>query len=373
MADRSAIEWTDATWNPIRARNKASGKVGWHCEHLTTGCEHCYAEGFNARLGTGLPFKPGHRKDIELFLDENMLTQPLRWKKPRTIFVGSMTDLFADFVPDEMLDEIFATIGACDDKGLGHIFQLLTKRSGRLLVYMRDRAHKAWNRRRLASEQFPPRNVWLGVSAERQDEADARIPHLLAAPAAVRFVSIEPMLGPINLEPWLPWPAAAGEVAGKAWGCQQCDGGGDCDCPGRKACYLEDEGPLDADGAPAWLRVERLTIDWIIVGGESGRQARAMHPDWARSLRDQCKAAGVPFFFKQWGEWAPSTPEQAAGNPRSGWCAARAYPRVCKAEELYPESGAAFVEHVGKARAGRMLDGELHDDLPNKGEISHGL
>ncbi|MBY9051415.1 phage Gp37/Gp68 family protein, partial [Pseudomonas fluorescens] len=98
MADRSAIEWTDASWNPIRARNLITGKVGWHCEHATTGCEFCYAEGFNKRLGTGLAFKPGHRKDIEIFLDEQMLTQPLRWKKPRKIFVCSMTDLFAEFV-----------------------------------------------------------------------------------------------------------------------------------------------------------------------------------------------------------------------------------------------------------------------------------
>src|SRR5258708_31121882 len=128
MADKSAIEWTDATWNPIRARNKKTGKVGWHCEHATTGCVNCYAEGFNKRLGTGLDFKPGHRKDIELFLDEAMLTQPLRWKKPRMIFVGSMTDMFADFVPVEWIDKIFAIMALTP----WHTYQLLTKRAQRM-------------------------------------------------------------------------------------------------------------------------------------------------------------------------------------------------------------------------------------------------
>jgi protein gp37 len=113
MGDRSNIEWTDASWTPIRARNLATGKIGWHCEHATTGCEFYYAEGMNKRLGTGLPFKPGHRADIEIFLDDEMLLAPLRWKKPRRIFVCSMTDAFADFVTDEWLDKIFAVMALC--------------------------------------------------------------------------------------------------------------------------------------------------------------------------------------------------------------------------------------------------------------------
>ena len=125
MADKSKIEWTDATWNPIRARNKATGKVGWHCEHATTGCQFCYAENFNQRLGTGLPFKPGHRDDIKLFLDEQILKQPLRWKRPRKIFVGSMTDVFADFIPDAWLDRMFAVMALSPE----HTFQVLTKRA----------------------------------------------------------------------------------------------------------------------------------------------------------------------------------------------------------------------------------------------------
>src|SRR3990167_1704387 len=124
MGAVSKIQWTDASWTPIRARNRATNKTGWHCEHATPGCEHCYAETMNKRLGTGLPFKPRHRKDVELFLDEKTLTAPLRWRKPRMIFVCSMTDLFADFVPDEWIDAMYGVM----TQARMHIFQVLTKR-----------------------------------------------------------------------------------------------------------------------------------------------------------------------------------------------------------------------------------------------------
>src|SRR6185437_6160437 len=191
MSANSSIEWTNHTWNPIRARNLKTGKSGWHCEHSTTGCEFCYAEGFNKRLGTGLPFKPGHRKDVELFLDEDMLTLPLRWKKPRRIFVCSMTDVFADFVPDEWIDKMLAVMALCPH----HTFQVLTKRAERM------RSHLDKNRPfsvaracldvfmptglkfpedwpvasigdidypdDLTMKRWPLPNVWLGVSCER--------------------------------------------------------------------------------------------------------------------------------------------------------------------------------------------------------------
>jgi protein gp37 len=266
MSDRSAIEWTDATWNPLRAQY--GERSGHYCEHVSPGCERCYAEVFNKRLGTGLPFKPGHRKDIELFLDEKTLLAPLRWKKPRMIFVCSMTDLFGDWVTDEWIDDIFAVMGECDHR---HTFQVLTKRPERMQRYMTERAHRAWNRKRLATEAFPPRNVWLGTSAEDQQRADERIPPLLATPAAVRFVSLEPLLGQIDL-------VSGGEIT--------------------------EIGNID------WLRGHRGPepsipgLDWVIVGGESGRGARPMHPAWARSLRVQCAAADCRFFFKQFGAWA---------------------------------------------------------------------
>jgi protein gp37 len=208
MSVRRRIEWTDATWNPIRARNLKTGKVGWHCEHATTGCEFCYAEGFNKRLGTGLAFKPGHRKDIEIFLDEEMLTQPLRWKKPRMIFVCSMTDLFADFVTRRMLEVMFAVMALTPQ----HTYQVLTKRAARMQQYVgslqsrwdteapaRSAADRAAHMIANAISEWPLPNVWLGVSAERQEEAAERIPALLNTPAAIRFISAEPLLGPINL------------------------------------------------------------------------------------------------------------------------------------------------------------------------------
>lgn len=368
MADNSKIEWTDASWNPIRARNLKTGKVGWHCEHATTGCEHCYSEGFNKRLGTGLPFKPGHRKDIEIFLDEQMLTQPLRWKKPRKVFVCSMTDAFADFVTDDMLDKMFAVMALCPQ----HTFQVLTKRAARMRVYLSsddrplhrihhyavaaDNATETWwwcRNPKMAATPYnlylqapwPLPNVWLGVSAERQQEADERIPDLLATPAAVRFVSIEPLLGPIDLVS----PLYRGEAGITMRG------------------YLRDHAEYDD------FHHHAAKLDQVIVGGESGRHARSMHPDWPRSLRDQCASAGTAFFFKQWGEWAPSTPEDAKGNPHSGWQANAAHPHVAKASELYPEVGAKFIARVGKKAAGRLLDGVEHNGFPITRETRNGV
>ena len=141
MGDHSKIEWTDASWNAIRARNKATGKVGWHCEHASPGCVHCYSESFNRdRLGTRLAFKPGHRDDVEIFLDEAMLLQPLRWRRPRKIFVCSMTDLFGEFVPDAMIDRVFAVMALAPQ----HTFLVLTKRSARLREYMTRLVQGPW-------------------------------------------------------------------------------------------------------------------------------------------------------------------------------------------------------------------------------------
>ena len=276
MAEHSKIEWTDATWTPIRARNLNTGKIGWHCEHETTGCEFCYAEGMNRRLGTGLPFKPGHRKDIEIFLDENMLLAPLRWKKPRMIFVFSMTDAFASFVKDEWLDQMFAVMALCPQ----HTFQVLTKRAERMSRYTAS----AFQRLAMSEAPFlhpagptpicklfdwscfrlPLPNVWLGASAERQREADERIPHLLATPAATRFVSAEPLLGPIDL---------IGTLA--RWQ----------DNPKRQCA----------------VGLGQQLVNWVIVGGESGNNARPFNLEWADQIVEQCAAAGIACFVKQLG------------------------------------------------------------------------
>jgi protein gp37 len=329
MGDRevsTGIEWTDETWNPIRARLRSDPSVvGWHCEHASPGCEHCYSESRNlsgrCNLGTKLPFKPGHRKDVEVFLDENALTKPLHWRKPRMIFVCSMTDLFADFVTDEMLNRVFAVMALCPQ----HTFQVLTKRSARMREYLADpygalagRVFPAWVK--LAVDrwgvgfaapriEFPLPNVWLGVSVEDRARMEERAGNLKATPAAVRWWSAEPLIGDL------------GEV-------------------------------------PA-----ELMPDWIVCGGESGPRSRPMHPDWARSLRDQCAAAGVPYFFKQWGAWCATgkhNRQTYIGGPEG----AGNYKFKTTWIENAPKAGRLLVALVGKKRAGRLLDGALHDGMP---------
>lgn len=267
MADKSPIEWTDATWNPI---------VG--CDIVSPGCTNCYAMGMAARIeamsaGLGRPTHyEGTTRRVKgkavwtgrlALAPEKIRTEPLRWKRPRMVFVNSMGDLFHEHVPDEWIDQVFAIMALCPQ----HTFQVLTKRSARMREYVSGlperRAMLACNSG-LDWVEWPLSNVWLGVSAERQEEADERVPDLLATPAAIRFVSAEPLLGPIDFE--------------RTW-----------------MNHVNDRAPFDSARLPG--------LDWIIVGGESGPHARPMHPDWARSIRDQCAAAGIPFFFKQWGEW----------------------------------------------------------------------
>jgi protein gp37 len=348
MADTSKIEWTDATWNPI---------VG--CSIVSPGCTNCYAMRMAARLqsciGDGkhlVGHYDGTVKRINghavwtgkvALAPDHILTAPLRWQKPRRIFVNSMGDLFHESIPDAWIDRVFAVMALSPQ----HEFQVLTKRAKRMRDYVchisepgfgardridnvvlgwrLDRTHKeVFRSGRLdvvndgydACERWPLPNVWLGVSAERQQEADERIPHLLQTPAAVRFVSAEPLLGPIDF---------------------------------RRAFYVGEEGGGEHVGS------KRQMIGWIIVGGESGPKARPMHPQWARDIRDQCQAAGVPFFFKQWGEYiavAPNGPGQGA-------------PLRERQDEI--AIGDVVMRRVGKKAAGRLLDGREHNDMPVAG------
>ncbi|MFC5423011.1 phage Gp37/Gp68 family protein [Bosea eneae] len=368
MADTS-IEWTQRTWNPI---------VG--CSIVSPGCTNCYAMAIAERFKhayVGRPFvgapaeamtrkvngKPVWTGQLTLAPERTML-EPLRRRKPTTWFVNSMGDLFHEAVPDEWIDKVFAVMALTPQ----HTYQVLTKRSARMRAYVETARQRIiignhvavssgrnyYSRKLLGADwPWPLPNVWLGVSAEDQRRADERIPDLLATPAAIRFVSAEPLLGPID------FTGIATQVSS-----------------GKHV----NTGMLNAlSGAAAWhptgvddqgrafiQRRDFAKLDWIIVGGESGREARPMHPDWARSIRDQCAAAGTAFFFKQWGEWAPSTPEQAHANPRSGWRCLAGHPHVAKAHELYPENGAAFIEHIGKKRAGRLVDGVQHDAMPER-------
>lgn len=344
MGSKSDIEWTDASWTALRARNilaghKNFGKVGWHCEHATTGCEFCYAESLNLRLGTGLPFKPGHRKDIEIFLDAKILMWPVRWQRPRMVFVCSMTDLFADFVKTEWIDKKLAVMAMTPR----HTYQILTKRSARMRAYFAD---PAWWARvayaigelfgvqleaiqavslltRLQEAGEPLPNVWLGVSAERQQEAEERVPNLLATMATVRFLSAEPLLDVIHLDSLRTGPewterlnALTGLHSNQTYGPK---------------------------------------LDQVIVGGESGRddRARPLHPKVSRLLRDQCVATDVAFFFKQHGTWVHESQVPVLGLRTDQ--VLRHWPRARAIRGFYS---------LGKEAAGAVLDGSEWKQMP---------
>ncbi|AMT72066.1 DUF5131 family protein [Mycobacteroides immunogenum] len=345
MGDKTGIEWTDATWNPVTG-----------CDKVSPGCDHCYAETFAERWrGTeGHYFATGF--DVQLRPDK--LDLPLRWTKPRKVFVNSMSDLFHDRVPDEYVASVWAIMALAPH----HTFQLLTKRHGRMhslvgssrfagLVYMAINSMlDHGNPLRIndiaimaaldgfARGQFKVLdNVQLIVSVEDQKRAELRIPVLLDTPAAVRGISGEPLLGPVVmkqhwLHPVMREPSPENNAIGRRIG--KSNGVG--------------------------------FIDWVIVGGESGPGARPMHPDWVRSLRDQCVAADVPFLFKQWGEHEPTsrgirgystTADRFVYTDGSGSIA------LADAASEHKESGATM-QRVGKKRAGRELDGRTWDQYP---------
>jgi protein gp37 len=252
MSDNSAIEWTNATWNPVTG-----------CSKVSEGCRNCYAEAISLRFGRSKKPWSAHFAAENVVLHPERLNQPLRWQEPRMIFVNSMSDLFHEHVPDEFISQIFEVMR----KAGQHTFQVLTKRPGRMLDWQRH------NRR----EPLP--NVWLGVSVENQQAADERIPLLMQAEAAVRFLSCEPLLGPVSLTDVRPSEIEHYDILrGQLYGL------------GRIA---EPE--------------QAHRIDWVIVGGESGPRHRPMDLSWARDLRDQCVETGVSFFFKQVGGRTPKT------------------------------------------------------------------
>src|SRR6202521_5193666 len=219
MSSQSSIEWTDATWNPVRG-----------CTKISPGCKYCYAEVFAERF-RGVP---GHayERGFDLRLVPEKLAEPLRWAKPRMIFVNSMSDLFHERVPEGYILRVAEIMSLAN----WHVFQVLTKRSERMKEMLRTSLNPYAQRR----------HIWWGVSVENKKHGLPRIDHLRSAPAAIRFLSVEPL--------------------------------------------IEDLGKINIDG-----------ISWVIVGGESGPKARPIKQEWVMSVRDQCRAAQVPFFFKQWG------------------------------------------------------------------------
>jgi len=352
MSDHTHIEWTDSTWNPITG-----------CSVVSAGCKHCYAmrlagtrlRHHPSRAGLTRPTAAGPVWTGDVRLNTDSLDQPLHWKKPRRIFVCAHSDLFHPNVPNDWIDLIFVAMSLAPQ----HTFQILTKRPARMLDWFQSNPYERIlgladiiraSRPHLCSVGIsdpnitPWPNVWLGVSVENQATADKRIRLLLDTPAAVRFVSAEPLLGPLDLLNGDPDPRLAGHVA--------------------TATYIGDWWE-PGDGLNSAIR---HGLNWVIAGGESGPNARPSHPDWFRSLRDQCQAAGLPFFFKQWGEWEIASIENGHVDcvmPDTG----ERYIWIGHDGRSQPKSSngldqAYAMARVGKRAAGRVLDGRTWDEFP---------
>ncbi len=402
MADKSAIEWTDATWSPVTG-----------CDPISAGCKHCYAKreveirwSKNPKSEWfGRPFN-----DVRCHPEKLAgARSPLAWKRPRRIFVCPRADLFHEAVPFEFIAAVFAVMATANR----HTYQVLTKRPYRMGEFFRwlEKRSAGANARYMSSydyqagvrarqklrdegkpsldEPSPPteivralydigapavnavmdpsarfhhlrslgqchwmkwplKHVWLGVSVEDQATADKRIPLLLQTPAAVRWVSAEPLLGPVDLG----FGDQLGDDDDSSVGCYPCDSGGR-----RHEHYISETCGRG--------------IDWVVVGGESGPKARPMQGDWARGLRDQCAAAGVPFLFKQWGEWIDA--DQADNEAKDALWRNRSHFEMRDAGLIAnippkppgpPHYACNYTIRIGKKAAGRLLDGVLHDEYP---------
>jgi len=317
MADGSHIEWTDATWNPITG-----------CSLESPGCTNCYAMRLAGTRLSDHPSRANLTREVngnhiwtgEVRFNEYWLYQPIRWSKPRMIFVCAHGDLFHENVPLEWIVSVFAVMIAAPQ----HTYQVLTKRSSRMrevvqYLYETEEGSDALCE---AIESFapetdldftvPPKHIWMGVSAEDQTRWDERVANLRETPAAVRWVSAEPLLG-----------------------------------------LIRDDQGLQG-------------IDWIVTGGESSPRARPMHPDWARILRDQCAAADVPHLFKQWGEWMPIDYIDGWADDfdyRFGDGSGRTLGQVKPCADLTDDERYA---RIGKKSAGRLLDGIEHNGYPRQ-------
>lgn len=355
---KTSIEWTDASWNPV---------VG--CTEVSPGCANCYA----ARLAATRLKHVAEYVDLaeikngtarwkgEVGFCPDRLEEPLHWRKPRRIFVCDMGDLFHEEVHLKILDRVFMIAALSPE----HTFQILTKRAKRMQDYFATDPAKrilelqmgiengsiaiseSVRQKRFVNPEWPLPNVWLGVSVENQHFADERIPALLSTPAAVRFISAEPLLGPLDLHSIPDGSTGYYDLA-----------------------YPGGSGRFDHQGS----RISDARLDWVICGGESGPGARPIHPDWARSLRDQCQAAGVAFFFKQWGEWAPAGRVETLKTAQRG---ERSRLGVFQPDGVFDEgslgayngstnaTGWHTMNRIGKKAAGRLLDGREWNEFPS--------
>ncbi len=329
MSESSGIEWCDSTFNPW---------VG--CTKISPACDHCYAEGWAKRSGLVKWGNEPRRRT-----SESNWREPLKWQATaeqferehghrRRVFCASLADVFDNQVPMEWRNDLWSLIERC----WGLDWLLLTKRPQNIEKMLPDAP--TWENIR--------GHVWLGTTVEDQQRAGQNIPHLLKHDSAVRFLSCEPLLGPISLANMRYGKVVLNPLLGMS------------------------EGPSDA--IRALLGHDAfMPIDWVIAGGESGPHARPSHPDWFRSLRDQCAAAGVPFLFKQWGEWAPHTPVAGGdlgGEVRRGK-ATIVHPTGQSDVEVFNATGrntikgSRYMARIGKKSAGRLLDGIEHNGFPN--------
>lgn len=380
MSKNSKIEWTDHTFNPW---------IG--CKAISPGCANCYAADWAKRYG----------RDFAERTRTKTWAAPLKWNaeheaffaqhgRRQRVFCASLADVFDNEVDPEWRADLFALMRATPNLD----WLLLTKRIGMVLPQFKEAGMhcNSTDRGDLAFwimswfDGRPPANVWLGATVVNQEEADRDIPKLIATPAAKRFLSIEPMLGPMGILKWLDaWTCADCEFHGSENdcgpdGCEKCGKQDSFDGDTCKSCGADDQSAKASCPQCGSHRSyerdngfkfdsEKNLIDWVIAGGESGPGARPSHPDWFRSLRDQCAAAGVPFLFKQHGEWANS--EAAALDLNDcyevskigGWVEPDG--KVTLGEGAAPFSEqAAHVFKIGKKAAGRLLDGIEHNGFP---------
>lgn len=339
----TSIQWTDETWNPVTG-----------CTKVSQGCKNCYADDVHTKRH--IAFQEGKLQAIPQYahpfstiqLHPERLEDPAHWRRPRKIFVNSMSDLFHEGVPDEFIWRIFQNMTG---SAKHHTFQILTKRPERMhqLLNQPKKCPEGWVTHNgnspvayggdgiVLGGEWPLPNVWLGVTAENQKTFDERVKLLRGTPAIVRFLSCEPLLGPIDLK--FPTIYESLQVSKPEITRQQI-----------RAQSLNPEA-ICGHG-----------IHWVICGGESGSDARPMHPDWARSLRDQCMRAGVPFFFKQWGQWSPVPPANIRNTEWGTLELDGKYTSHTTPAE-YEATWSLVFKRSPKAN-GEELDGRLHQAFP---------
>lgn len=348
MAENTKIEWADSTMNPWMG-----------CTKVSAACDHCYAERLGHRFGVQWGNHPRQRTVAPWDAARSWNRTADKFERlhgrPRYVFCASMADVFDNQVPDEWRRELWELIAETPRL----IWLLLTKRPQNIETMLPADWGDGW------------RHVWLGTTVENQAEADRRIPHLLAVPAAKRFLSCEPLLGPVDLVPWLPIGYECSASCGwrghepadtRCYACgHYVDGGFPDECPDCGHAEMIPVCP-SCNSDTVTQHPDTVCIDWVIAGGESGREARPSHPDWFRSLRDQCAGAGVPFLFKQWGEWSPQ-PDRLRPETLMTF--------ICPDGEIltHPmdrleEKDVEMMWRLGKVSAGRLLDGIQHDERP---------